>query len=225
MRMALERVMARSGSWGWCGQGGGLLLALALALLLSGCAQAPLEETAPVDVGPSAQQSHAEQLAALAHWQVSGRMAVQADGEGYHGRFDWTQDGERMQLGVSGPFSQGSVRLLSDGEFFELRDGKGGSARAASADELLFKATGLRVPVAGLRYWMLGLPAPGDVQQPLYDERGRLQSLTQHGWKIRYRAYMADDVDAVSLPRKLFLDRQGLEGQLRVRLVVERWHT
>jgi outer membrane lipoprotein LolB len=124
-----------------------------------------------------------------------------------------------MQLSVSGPFSQGSVRLLSDGAFFDLRDGKGGSARASTADELLLKATGLQVPVGGLRYWILGLPAPGGVQQPVHDAQGRLQSLRQNGWNIRYRAYMADDVDGLSLPRKLFLDRDGL----RVRLVVERW--
>jgi len=194
-------------------------LLLAIGLLLNGCAQAPVEKAVPLDAQQAPQQSHAEQLAALPHWQVVGRMAVQADGEGYHGRFDWTQDAERMQLSVSGPFSQGSVRLLSDGEFFELRDGKGGSARASTADELLLKATGLQVPVGGLRYWILGLAAPGDAQQPVFDERGRLQSLRQNGWNIRYRTYMADDVDGLSLPRKLFLDRDGL----RVRLVVERW--
>ena len=211
MRMIPEWMVEDGGRRGW--------LLLAVGLLLNGCAQAPPEPAAPVDAGPSLQQRHAGQLAAQRHWQVSGRIAVQADGEGYHGRFDWSQDGEHMQLGVSGPFSQGSVRLRSDGEFFELRDGKGGSARAASADALLFKATGLQIPVGGLRYWMLGLTAPGVIRQPVYDPQGRLQSLRQNGWNIRYRAYMADDVDGVSLPRKLFLDRDGL----RVRLVVERW--
>ena len=209
--MAPERLAARLWHHSW--------LLPAVGLLLNGCAQAPLEPATPVDAGQSPQQLHADQLNALPHWQVSGRMAVQADGEGYHGRFDWSQQGERMQLNVSGPFSQGSVRLLSDGDFFELRDGKGGSARAASADELLLKATGLRVPVGGLRYWMLGLPAPGTIQQPVYDQQGRLQSLRQNGWNIDYRAYIAEPVDGVWLPRKLFLERQGL----RVRLVVERW--
>lgn len=215
--MTLERVMLRIGKRYHVG------LLLAVALTLNGCAQAPIEATAAVDAVQSPQQLHASRLDALAQWQVSGRMAVQAGGEGYHGRFDWNQHGERMQLGVSGPFSQGSVRLLSDGEFFELRDGNGGSARAISADQLLFKATGLQIPVAGLRYWIVGLAAPGDVQQPVHDERGRLQSLRQNGWNIRYRAYMADDIDGVSLPRKLFLDRQSVDGELRVRLVVERW--
>jgi len=156
-------------------------------------------------------------------------MAVQADGEGYHGRFDWQQHGEQMDLAVSGPFSQGGVRLTGDASGVQLRDDKGGSAFAVDADALLQQATGLQVPVGGLRYWMLGLPAPGAAPGQAgaqatgptamheVDAQGRLLRLHQNGWNIDYRAYL--DVDGLSLPRKLFLDRDDL----RVRLVVEQW--
>jgi len=144
-------------------------------------------------------------------------MAIQAEGEGYHGRFDWQQRGERMELAVSGPFSQGGVRLTGTASGVELLDGKGGKERAADADALLRKVTGLEMPVAGLRYWLLGRPAVGDQQGPQVDAQGRLLKLQQDGWDIDYRAYT--DVDGLSLPRKVFLTRD----EVSVRLVVEQW--
>ena len=81
----------------------------------------------------------------------------------------------------------------------------------------MLRATGLQVPVTGLRYWILGLPAPGAERSRVLDGQGRLLSLEQNSWSMDYRGYT--DVDGLSLPRKLFLRRDDL----RVRLVVEQW--
>jgi len=188
-----------------------LLLA---GLLLAGCAPAPVVD------GDHEARWQARQLAigAIPAWQVSGRMAIQAAGEGYHGRFDWKQHGDQLDLTVSGPFSQGSARLRGDRNGVELQDGQGGSEWAADADALLRQATGLQVPVSGLRYWMLGLPVPAEAEQSrTVDDQGRLLKLSQSGWEIDYRDYM--EVDGQSLPRKVFLQRDDL----RVRLVVGQW--
>ena len=190
------------------------LLLLAGAVLLVGCAPTPIE---PAAEGEPLWQAHQQVLNAIGHWQVSGRMAIQAAGEGYHGRFDWRQLGDRMDLTVSGPLSQGSARLRGDGAGVELLDSDGGRVRAGDADTLLRRATGLQVPVTGLRYWILGLPAPTTESSRVLDGQGRLLSLEQNGWNIDYRAYL--DMDGRSLPRKVFLERDDL----RVRLVVERW--
>ena len=194
---------------------------LGLLAMLAGCAPEPALKT-PGDVPAQASsEAHAQAIARIVDWRVLGRFGIQAEDEGYHGRLDWRQRGEAMNLTLSGPFSSGGVRLRSGTSSgiggIELSDSNGNVSRAADADTLLEQATGLQMPVSGLHYWIRGLRAPGAAFPPSFDDLGRLTSLKQDGWGIDYRAYM--DVDGLSLPRKLFLERDGL----RVRLVVERW--
>ena len=68
-----------------------------------------------------------------------------------------------------------------------------------------------------LRFWILGLPAPGMAFDPAFDNRGRLADLQQADWRIRYQRYKA--VDGVSLPGKI----EALSGDVRLRIVVDHW--
>jgi outer membrane lipoprotein LolB len=71
--------------------------------------------------------------------------------------------------------------------------------------------------VAALRYWVLGLPAPGTVASRTLDPRGRLAALEQSGWRIRFLDYGRQD--GYELPGRVFAQKDGT----RVRLVVGRW--
>lgn len=191
----------------------------AVMLLLSACASVTPPPPAPVGSTAALRNAHQRAVTAVPDWRLLGRFALQAEGEGYHGRLDWRQHGTLLELSVSGPFSTGGVALRGDdiGGGIELVDAEGRVTHADNADTLLQQATGLRIPVAGLRYWVRGLPSPSPLVAPNYDEFGRITAMRQDGWDIDYRAYI--DADGLSLPRKVFLQRDDL----KLRLVVERW--
>ena len=75
------------------------------------------------------------------------------------------------------------------------------------------------MPVAGLRYWVVGLASPGQKDHPKLDQQGRLAYLEDEGWKVRFKRY--SQVSGVDLPRKVFIVKNDKE--LDVRLVVDNW--
>jgi outer membrane lipoprotein LolB len=76
---------------------------------------------------------------------------------------------------------------------------------------------GWRLPLDGLRYWVLGVAAPGSAATPQRDADQHLVRLTQQGWRIDYLGYKR--VDGTDLPGKIFLQRDEVE----VKLVIDAW--
>ena len=108
----------------------------------------------------------------------------------------------------------------------ELRGASGGVElrvqdevhRADSPETLLREHTGWSFPLQGLRYWVLGVTAPGTAIEALeLDPEGRPGHFFQSGWRIVYRRYVS--VQDITLPERLDLERARLEA----RLVVGRW--
>ncbi|MEE8607300.1 MAG: outer membrane lipoprotein LolB, partial [Nitrospiraceae bacterium] len=115
-----------------------------------------------------------------------------------------------------------------------LRDANNQTYWAATSQQLLFDTTGWRLPLDGLNYWVLGLPVPDTPGTQALDRSGRLKSLDQLGWQVRFLRYRRHGV--YEFPSKLFIRRQanGTDAQppdegdshgplLEVRLVIERW--
>lgn len=73
------------------------------------------------------------------------------------------------------------------------------------------------LPLASLRYWVLGRPAPGAVDAQQLDADNRLAVLRQNGWEIRYLEYQS--VPPWVLPSKL----QARQGEVELRLAIKRW--
>jgi outer membrane lipoprotein LolB len=191
------------------------LLPLLLGLLLIGCSQTPprpVPDTAPELSWKLRQQ----QLHHITHWQLSGRLAVEKEHEAWHMRLEWQQRDERYSLNIIAPLGQGSMRLHGDAVQVMMQTDDGETINASDPDWLLYQQLGWRVPVSALRYWVLGLPAPGDFQ-PSLDEQGRLSQLQQDGWEIEFIDYRAQL--GVELPRKVFLSNHNA----KVKLVISNW--
>ena len=150
-----------------------------LLVALSGCASAPPQPAAPAD------------LNALEQWRAQGRLGVSGPDTGGSGSFDWRQRGERAEIQIRGPVGIGSVRMHLRGSGstpdvkLETADGHTLEADAAWAE--LETRLGAPVPAAQLRYWLLGLAAPGDHQWLEQSEDGAV--LEQSGWRIDYQKY------------------------------------
>ncbi len=190
---------------------------LTTILLLAGCASQPSQPVLTLHEEALAWQAHQTLVSGLGEWALSGRISVRTEDDSWSGKLRWRQGGGQFHIAFDAPMGMGAARLRSDddGVRMEVPDGK--EFTAPDAESLLYRFFGMRLPVAGLRYWVTGLPQPDMPSNLEYDGAGRLARMQQASWNIRYRGYM--HVQNVDLPRKIFIEN----SQLNVRLVIERW--
>ena len=177
--------------------------------LLAGCAGAPSRPPGPLP----------ENLQDLDRWQARGRLGVSGPEAGGSGSFQWQQQGDRADVQIRGPIGVGSVRLQLKGEGakpqLKLETGDGHTLESDAAWNELESRLGAEVPAGNLRYWMLGLAAPGEHQWHEGNDGGT--TLEQGGWRIDYQRYSTEP--GARVPVKL----QATNGNARVRIVVDQW--
>lgn len=187
---------------------------LCLLLALGGCTSLPPPVADPEGVW----QRYQRQLAAIDHWHLSGRIAIQTEDEGWSATIDWRQQAERYTIRLFGPLGQGSVLLQGDAGRVVLQSGDEPPVESDDPEWLLYRQLGWRVPVRALRYWARGLPAPGRVVGRRLNAQGYLAELEQAGWSITFHDY-APAGDGTTLPERVFIHNH----KARVRLIVGRW--
>jgi outer membrane lipoprotein LolB len=191
-----------------------LLWILAVAVF-AGCRTVPVHP-------PSAQpwDMRRPELQARDRFELKGRVAVAASGEGFNARLRWAQEGARSQLALEGPLGAGGVQVTSDGSNLSIVTSRGERFNDDTARTELAARLGFEPPLKSLRYWILGVPDPAQPATEAVDpEQHRLQSLQQSGWHIDYGGYMP--VGSEWLPARLTLQRAGV----RVRLIVDGWNS
>ena len=189
-------------------------LLLLCALVISGCTTTP--NLIPVNDPDAIWKNHQQDIAMLQQWQLKGRIAIKNDHESWFLKVDWQQQPEKYEVLLSGPFS-GMVKLSGNQDVVDLTDGEQ-TFQAPDAEVLLLEHTGIRMPVNGLRYWVLGLPQPNKKINDLQlNVEGRLSSLHQDEWQVnisRYQTY-----NGKTLPAKLVIKNH----HLNVKLIVDQW--
>jgi len=188
-----------------------LAIALLLsAVCLSGCVTAPQGNVTPS--GPVDPQQ-------LQNWRATGRIGVSGEGGGGSGSFDWQQRANESDVQIRGPVGIGSVtlQLRGDPEQPQLRLQTGDQVlEADQALEELEARLGAAVPAGRLRYWMLGVAAPGEHQWSEPDAEGATV-LQQDGWRIDYQRYSSEF--GARVPVRM----QASSGAAKVRIVIDRW--
>lgn len=182
---------------------------LAGALLATGCA------TSPVGSPSGSRPADPEQLT---QWLAKGRIALVVHGEGGSGSFVWQQRSERTELTLRGPLGAGGLALITDGSTFELSDGAGQPLNGEAARAELERRLGVTLPLAELRYWMLGGPAPERPGGgPVQTSTGAVPGFVQGGWVVSYEQLKSQA--GWSLPARLTATTSGA----RVRIIVDDW--
>lgn len=194
------------------------ILLPALLLSLAACTTVPPVPPTPLDDSAAevSWQQHQQQLRGLTQWQLHGRLAVLNDHEAWHMSLEWQQRQDSYSLNIIAPLGQGSLQLHGDAFQVMLITEEGETINASDPEQLLYQQFGWKVPVAALRYWVLGLPAPGEYQKTI-DAYGHLQTLQQAGWEIEFIDYQPQL--GQQLPRKVFINNH----QAQVKLVISRW--
>lgn len=193
-----------------------------IAGLLAACASLP--ERPPSEDPQAEWEQRQARLQQLDAWELRGRLAVRTEDRGAHASLHWIRRQDVHRVDLAGPFGGGRVRITQDRNGAELRDGGGKVYRDATAEALLARVSGWRLPLDALRYWVVGLPSPQAPARVVLDEWGRPRTLQQLGWNIRFIEYAQHG--SYELPRRLFIERAtdaGSSSAAEVRLVIDSW--
>jgi len=162
-----------------------------LALILSACSTMPDKTTAPED-----------------SWRLKGKLGVSHANDSESALLDWLDCGRRWQIRLLGPLgTTGALIEGGDDEAVWLKVSGREPVTARSVDTMA-TSLGWPMPVSGLRHWVQGRPSPdapydaGDG-----DPQGRLTTLEQLGWMIRFDRYDEQG----ELPGRVRLQRQDLK--------------
>jgi len=184
------------------------LLFLLVSLLLAGCSTAPRVTQSDI-----AWIEHQRHNAALTHWELRGRFALQDEDRAESASLRWRQSQGQSIVDLQGPVGMGATRIESDGVRVRVDDGT--TAHYLDEAEYAGDMADWALPLTDLVWWVRGIPSPySPVSQQVVD-KGLLQKLVQSGWDIRFAEYQQAG-DRV-LPRRIELQRQATRAKLLIR--------
>jgi outer membrane lipoprotein LolB len=176
---------------------------------------------------PQVEQQPADWPERLAHnsalrsWELQGRLGVQTAKEG--GSFDlfWEQAPDAYKIRLLAPMGQGAMLISGDADGVSVKTADGQERFDQDADRLFAEATGIQLPLTGLKDWLRGMPMQQLATDRIrWNEQGQLYRLTQNGWKVEMNRYR--DVDGYELPHKFYIERED-RPELAIRLVILHW--
>lgn len=206
----------------------GIGLLAILAVNLPACISTSTEPSAKPPQVMLDWQTRKVYLDKFTHWQVKSRIASADDMLGFSGEIRWTQRGELFDIQGAGPLGIGGFRAKGTPQQVALTTKDG--TQISNNPERDMQRFGWRLPLAGVKHWMLGTPwfdnATSESPVPAaavmdFDAYGRLRQLTQAGWTITYLEYAQQDFLGFDLPTRLLIE-DG-EQQYRLKMLVETW--
>jgi outer membrane lipoprotein LolB len=192
------------------------ILTISLSMLVSCAGLQP-----QIAQQPSDWPQRLAQNSALQSWELQGRLGVQTATEG--GSFDlfWEQTPAAYRIRLIAPMGQGTMLISGDDNGVSVRMADGQERFDQDADRLFAETTGIRLPLAGLKDWLRGLPMQQLASDQIsWNQQGQLYKLVQDGWKVEMNRYR--DVDGYDLPHKFYIERED-RPELAIRLVILSW--
>jgi outer membrane lipoprotein LolB len=190
-----------------------MLLATGLA---SGCAT--MRSSRPL-LPPDAQEAA---LRDLRDFSLRGRTGVKAGDEGFNASLAWAQRDQQTEVKLTGPFGAGGLTVTWSKDALRLASARGEVFEGGDAERVMIEQLGFVPPFEALRYWVLGLEAPGEPPTArTTGDNGRLGTLVQQQWNIRYRDWTeaATGTGAVAVPQRFIVTRDDV----RLTVVVQKW--
>jgi outer membrane lipoprotein LolB len=182
---------------------------LILAALTAGCAGVP---RTPEPVPPPPEGSAPPDA-----WEASGRIGIVAGAQAGSAQLRWRQSGSASLVSLRGPLGVGALEIESDGTGLVVTDAGGRRVDAEAAQALLEARLGLALPIAELRWWMVGLAAPGSPAVVEDAAQSPLRTIEQSGWRVGYDGFVRSAGHV--LPARIEAER----GSVRLKAVIDRW--
>ncbi len=177
---------------------------LSVLALLTGCATHTTIKTLQRPAQPDAP------------FAFNGRVAIKHDGERSSANLRWTHGANEDEILLLAPLGQTVARIHRDPQGVTL-DASGKHHVAQNAEALTQQVLGWELPLSGLRYWVMALPANGSAFDIQLNANGQAAVLRQDGWEINYSRYATAAAD--SLPMRVALRREKLE----ILILIDEW--
>lgn len=185
--------------------------AACLALIaLAGCQSL----TRPATSAAGTWEERKTQLQAAAKWRFEGRFAVSGVESGGSGGIRWKQQDARSDVSVFGPLGAGGFEIEVDGDRIVVRTSRGEALDGDAARSLIEDRLGVPLPLEAMRYWLLGVAAPGADASESLGQNHRLASLSQLGWDVSFAEYQSVGGDV--LPARVDARHDGVKVKLRI---------
>jgi outer membrane lipoprotein LolB len=192
-------------------------LLLTIISVVSSCATLPAPQKENDAQSLANWNTREQQIRTIDRWLLSGRFSAKSDNEAWNGALTWQQTRDDYAIRISGPLNQGSAELTGNDRYARLSVSAKETWEDQDAESILRKHLGFALPVKELRYWILGVPAPGPVSRFELDADGTVLQFRQNGWIVKFKNYVI--VEQVQLPGKLFIEQKEFE----FRLVLDQW--
>ncbi|MFN1583738.1 lipoprotein insertase outer membrane protein LolB [Vibrio rotiferianus] len=194
------------------------LILLFSSIVLAGCSSVP-DSITSVEW-----QAHEQRLKTINDFQATGKLGYIAPDQRQSLNFYWKQSTTLSQLRLTTVLGQTALKLTitPQGATVETYDDQVLTAR--NANQLIYRLTGLMMPVDHLPDWLLGLPTNADSFQ--LSSTNTLQVLDKqiglNDWNIDYQRY--GDIEwhnqTLPLPSKLKLST----SDVKINLVITKWN-
>ncbi len=168
---------------------------LFLLLFLAGCSVAPPRSVSPDTL-----------------FDLSGRIAVKYDGEGFSGSLRWIHRMNSDEVWLLSPLGQTIAHILKDAGGAVLTSQDSRQYRAEDVESLTETILGWRLPLQGLEHWVKGEARPGSPSNSSFDSGKKLIQLRQDGWDIRYERHFEN-----GSPKDVLLQREGI----RIKFIID----
>ena len=153
-------------------------------------------------------------LTELTHWMMTARLSLTTPEQTQTISVTWEEQPDAYHIRISGSFGQTGAMIQGSAHGVEVTTSEG-TWRGPTLEDYASSELHLGLPFSALRYWLLGIPAPGDVQALSLNAQNRLETLSQFQWQLTYRDYDAQ----TDLPRRLRLEHE----QWRINMVIQQW--
>lgn len=191
------------------------------AILLALAACATVRESPAPSLSDAARQqaweTHLAHLGEMPTWGLKGRVAGKSDREGFQAGVRWEQHPQSFSIDLHGPLGGKTAAISGRAGRVEVQTSGGEHYLAKEPETLWQDLFGHALPVTGLRYWVRGIPNPGqEVLSLELDARGRLKHLSQAGWSIDYNRYHEG---SPALPALIEISGTRLDAKI----IVDQW--
>ena len=194
------------------------LVLIPIILALASCVSKPV--TKPEQLAWKERQ---QRYAKIGNWRLKGRLGLRSGEKSGTATLIWSEAPDHRQLRLLGPIGHGLVKLEETAQGAVIQDSRNNTWQASTSQALIEQVTGWNIPVQSLRWWVLGIVAPGSNTDYQLDDLSRLTNVSQDGWQVSFSKYKM--FNGYELPGSIVFENNTAHNKpsLRGRFVLKEW--
>lgn len=169
----------------------------------------------PIDNADLAWEKRKSYLYTHPEWVAHLSLVGVTEQEKFKTRIIWQQRHDGYQIKLRDFIGRTVALIEGSADKVVVKTSKGERYEDQNAETLIYGLFGLRIPVAGMRYWLRGVPQPDtEYIDLLLRADGLAENMRQAGWQLSYRNYA--DQAPVQLPTHAVFEYDDLALTVKV---------